>query len=126
MSGLYTDPMEDLPHRLLAAVDRKDMDEFLGFIARDARFRFGSAPPVTGHDAIRDAVGGFFASIAGLSHALKRVVSSGSALLIEGEVTYTRHDNSEITLPFVNVLEIEDRLISDYKIYIDIGPLYAE
>ncbi len=118
--------MEDLANRLLAAVDRRDMDQFLGLIAQDARFRFGSAPPVVGHDAIRDAVGGFFASIAGLSHTLKQVISSGSTLLMEGDVTYTRHDNSDITLPFVNVLEIEDRLIVDYKIYIDIGPLYAE
>ena len=116
--------MEDLAKNLLAAVDRKDTEQFLGFIAEDARFRFGSAPPVTGHDAIRGAVGGFFASIAGLSHALNRVVSSGSALLIEGDVTYTRHDKSEITLPFVNVLEVANDLIVDYKIYIDIGPLY--
>jgi len=118
--------MQDLIDNLFAAIDRKDTEQFLGVIAPDARFRFGSAPPVSGHDAIGAAVDGFLASIAGLSHALERVVSSGSALLIEGEVTYTRHDNSEITLPFVNVLEIEDRLISDYKIYIDIGPLYAE
>ena len=38
--------MEDLAHRLLAAVDRKDMEQFLSFIAEDASFRFGSAPPV--------------------------------------------------------------------------------
>ena len=118
--------MQDLVDNLFVAIDRKDSQQFLRFIAADASFRFGSAPPVVGHDAIREAVGGFFASIAGLSHALKRVVSSDSALLIEGEVTYTRHDNSEITLPFVNVFEIENRVISDYKIYIDIGPLYAE
>jgi ketosteroid isomerase-like protein len=118
--------MQDLIDDLFVAIDRRDSEQFLRFIAPEARFRFGSAPPVVGHDAIREAVGGFFASIAELSHTLKRVVSSDSALLIEGEVTYTRHDSSEITLPFVNVLEIEDRRISDYKIYIDIGPLYAE
>jgi len=116
--------MNDLAKNLLAAVDRMDVGQFLGFIAPDASFRFGSAPPVIGHDAIREAVGGFFASIAGLSHALKHVITSGSTLLIEGDVTYTRHDSSAITLPFVNVLEVANDLIVDYKIYIDIGPLY--
>ncbi len=116
--------MKELAKNLLAAVDRKDTEQFLGFIAEDARFRFGSAPPVIGHDAIRDAVGGFFASIAGLSHALEHVITSGSTLLIEGDVTYMRHDKSAITLPFVNVLEVANDLIVDYKIYIDIGPLY--
>ena len=110
--------------RLFASIDAMDTESFLGFISQDARFRFGSAPPVTGHDAIRDAVGGFFASIAGLSHAQKRVVASGGAIVIEGEVTYTRHDKSKITLPFVNVLEVANDLVVDYKIYIDIGPLY--
>jgi len=102
------------------------MDQFLGFIAPDARFRFGSAPPVVGHAAIRDAVGGFYASIAGLTHTISRTISDGSGLVIEGEVTYRRHDESEVALPFVNVLEVADSVITDYKIYIDIGPLYAE
>lgn len=117
--------MKDLAPNLLAAVDRQDMDQFLGFIAPQASFRFGSAPPVVGHDAIRDAVGGFFASISGLSHALHRTIRDGSGLVMEGEVTYRRHDGSELTLPFVNVLELADGLITEYKIYIDIGPLYA-
>jgi hypothetical protein len=47
-------------------------------------------------------------------------------MVCEGEVTYTRHDESEITLPFVNVFEFEGELISHYKIYADSEPLYAE
>jgi ketosteroid isomerase-like protein len=118
--------MKELIGNLFAAIDRQDTEAFLSSIAPEATFRFGSAPPVAGHDAIGAAVGGFFGTIAGLSHTLKRTISSGSALLIEGDVTYTRHDNSEVTLPFVNVLDIADDLIADYKIYIDIGPLYAD
>ncbi len=118
--------MEDLANRLLAAVDRKDTEQFLSCIAPDAAFRFGSAPAVAGHDAIGAAVGGFFESIASLSHELNQTISSGSALVCEGDVTYTRHDGSEITLPFVNVFELADGLVAEYKIYIDIGPLYAQ
>ena len=118
--------MQELIDNLFAAIDRQDTEAFLGFIAPEATFRFGSAPPVSGHDAIGAAVSGFFGTIAGLSHEIKRTLSSGSALVCEGEVTYTRHDASEITLPFVNVFEVADGLVADYKIYIDIGPLYAE
>ncbi len=111
--------------KLFVSIDAMDMEGFLAFIAPDAKFRFASAPPVQGHAAIREAVGGFFASIAGLSHELRRLVSQGNAVVCEGEVTYTRHDGSAITLPFCNVFETDAGLISVYRIYIDIAPLYA-
>jgi limonene-1,2-epoxide hydrolase len=111
--------------KLFASIDRMDTESFLSFIRPDGSFRFGSAPAVRGHAAIGEAVGGFFASIAGLKHEPRRIVADDDAVMIEGEVTYTRHDGSEISLPFVNVFESEGDLISDYRIYIDIGPLYT-
>ena len=111
--------------KLFASIDRMDVESFLAFIAPNGTFRFGSAPPVRGRAAIREAVGGFFESIAGLRHDVQRVVTDDGVAMIEGEATYTRHDGSRISLPFVNVFEFEGTLVSDYRIYIDIGPLYA-
>ena len=110
---------------VFAAVDRQDTAAFVGFLTDDAVFRFGSAPPVHGRDAIAAAVAGFFGTIAGLSHAISTVVMDGSTQFIEGEVTYTRPDGSQLTLPFANVFEYEGELIARYKIYMDINPLYA-
>ena len=110
---------------LFAAIDATDVDSFLGHLTPEARFRFGSAPSVEGHAAIREAVSQFFASIAGLSHAVQRTVRDRDTLFCEGTVTYTRHDGSSITLPFADVFELEGDLIADYKIYMDIAPLYA-
>jgi len=111
--------------KLFASIDAMDTESFLSFIDRDATFRFGSTPPVKGHAAIRAAVESFFASFAKLRHVLQRQVADGNTVLCEGEVTYTRHDGSTVTLPFVNVFEVDDGLISLYRIYIDIGPLYT-
>ena len=110
---------------LFAAIDNKDTASFVQFLAEDAVFRFGSAPPVHGRAAVRDAVDGFFATIAGCRHVIGNSLRSGPTLVFEGEVTYRRHDDSEITLPFTNVFEYQGELIAHYKIYIDIGPLYA-
>jgi hypothetical protein len=41
-------------------------------------------------------------------------------------VTYQRHDGSEISLPFTDIFEYDGDLIAHYKIYMDIGPLYAD
>jgi len=111
---------------LFAAIDANDVAAFVGFLTDDAVFRFGSAPAVRGRSAVQAAVDGFFGTIAGCSHNVQNTIGSGSTLVCEGEVTYRRHDGSEITLPFANVFEYDDGLISHYKIYADIGPLLAE
>ena len=111
---------------LFAKIDAKDTERFLEFLTDGASFRFGSAPPVHGHEEIRVAVDGFIASIAGSKHKLTRIIDDAGVLICEGEVTYTRHDATEVTLPFANFLELEGELISNYKIYADAGPLYAQ
>jgi len=111
---------------LFDAIDSKDTETFLEYLTDDAKFRFGSAPAVYGVETIRSAVDGFFDTIKGSSHALTNTLVSGSTLVCEGEVTYQRLNGSELTLPFVNVFELSGKLISHYKIYIDIAPLYAE
>ena len=127
MTGMYATALpEGLLDKLFAAIDAKDAAAFAEFIAEDGEFRFGSAPVVKGRAAIREAVEVFFATIDGLSHSVTRIWRDNTSLACEGEVCYRRHDASEIVIPFVNVFEIEDELISAYKIYIDIAPLYAE
>lgn len=111
--------------RLFDAIDARDAGRFVDFLTPDARFRFGSAPVVTGREAIRDAVDEFFGSIAGLEHGVDKVLHDGSTLVCVGEVTYRRHDGSRVSLPFADSFEFVDGVIDDYRIYMDIGPLYA-
>ncbi len=118
-------PRERL-NALFAAIDDKDADGFVSHLTEDASFRFGSAPAAVGRDAIRDGVSAFFESIAGLSHRVDRIVAQGATLITEGLVTYDRHDGRSVEIPFVDVFEVDGQLIDDYRIYIDIGPLYAE
>lgn len=110
---------------LFAAIDAKDGAAFVAYLTENAIFRFGSAPPVQGRDAIQAAVEGFFATIAGCSHSVDNKLRQGTTVVCEGIVTYTRHDGSEIELPFTDVFEYEGILIAHYKIYMDVAPLYA-
>jgi len=112
--------------KLFASIDTMDTESFLSFIAEDCTFRFGSSPSVAGRDGIGAAVSDFFSMFAALRHDLMRIVADDKTTVCEGEVTYTRHDGSQITLPFCNVFEVEAGLISLYRIYIDIGPLFAD
>ena len=120
------DAQRSLLDGLFTAIDSKDADAFVGFLTSDASFRFGSAPAAQGTEAIQAAVDGFFGTIKGLEHTVSKAFASGTTLFCEGDVTYTRHDDSKVTLPFADVFEMSDDRIADYKIYMDIAPLYTD
>ena len=111
--------------KLFASIDGMDAESFVQFLTEDGVFRFGSAPPVQGRAAAQAAVDGFFSTIAALRHTLHRVIAHDDTIVCEGEVTYTRIDGSDITLPFCDVFEVSGGLISAYLIYMDIAPLFA-
>ena len=121
-----TAPNRSALQELFDAIDAMDTAAFTEFLTDEAQFRFGSAPIVKGKTAIAEAVGGFFKSIAALQHDIEFLTSRGEVVVVEGNVTYTRHDGHQVTLPFVDVFTMDGTNIANYKIYMDIAPLYAE
>ncbi len=118
-------PLERRLDALFRAIDAKDTETFLDYLTEDASFRFGSSDAITGRDAIRQAVDGFFSSIAGSTHALKKTLRDSDTIVCEGTVTYHRHDGSDVIVPFTDVFELAGEHIAEYKIYIDLAPLFA-
>ena len=112
-------------HELFRSIDEMNSDKFAAFLTDDAQFRFGNAPAVHGKSAVREAVAGFFGTIKGISHKNIGLWVHPETVVYEGEVTYTRHDGSMLTVPFINKFGMVGDKIKDYFIYIDITPLYA-
>jgi ketosteroid isomerase-like protein len=110
---------------LFAAIDHKDAYTFASYLAEDATFQFGNAPPIHGREPIREGVARFFSSIHALQHTLHTTWSPPETVICEGLATYTRHDSSTLTVPFANVLKLEGSLVRHYQIYVDISALYA-
>jgi ketosteroid isomerase-like protein len=125
MTGTAIDDLHGWLTDVFASVDAMDSDRFVEFLSADAEFRFGSAPAVTGRDDIAAAVAGFFETIDGCSHEVSGAWTGPDAVVCEGTVTYRRKDGSQISLPFVDVFDMDHDRIRKYKIYIDVGPLYA-
>ena len=111
--------------RIFAVIDSGDAAGFVNFLTPDARFRFGNAPEIAGTDAIRSAVAAFFAAIASSRHEVLGTWNGAGTAACEGQVTYTRHDDSVLKIPFVNVFELRAEKIAGYRIYIDISPLFG-
>jgi ketosteroid isomerase-like protein len=110
--------------RVFAAIDAGNAAGFVDFLTPDAQFRFGNAPVVVGRDAIHAAAAGFFAAIASSRHRMLGRWYGAATAVCEGEVTYTRHDGSTISVPFANVFELRGDKIAAYRIYIDNSSLF--
>lgn len=117
--------MKDWIRQLFTAIDRRDWEGFPLFFTDNGTFRFGNAPAVSGQDNIRKAVHDFFVKIKDLRHRITGVWEIENTVILEGEVTYTRLDDKVITLPFANILRMENDSIVDYRVYIDISALFV-
>jgi len=112
-------------NELFNAIDQSDAEAFANFLTDDARFQLGNNDEVLGKENIRDAVAGFFSSIKSTKHTLNNSWIIDNNVFIKGEVTYTRQNDTTLSVPFADILELNDRKIQDYRVYIDISELYA-
>ncbi len=110
---------------LFADIDSMDPDRFAAHLAEDVAFRFGNADTVHGRDAVRDVWAGFCQTVDGVSHTVVEEFEAGEATIAESSVTYTRKDGSTVTVPVVTIYRSGGDLIDDYRVYIDLAPLFA-
>ena len=108
---------------LFQASDNKDTQTFAGFLAEHATFRFGNAPIVTGRANIAAVVDDFFNNIKALSHTVAETWRTPTGVICQGTVTYTRFDDTTLTIPFCNIFKVNEDLIEEYLIYADVSPL---
>jgi ketosteroid isomerase-like protein len=110
---------------VFADVDRMDAKAFASHLAEDCLLRFGNAQELVGRQAIEESIAGFFTTINGISHQIVDQWDIDDTTIIQLEATYTRKDEQKVTLPAVAVWRRGSELIDDYRIYVDLGPVYA-
>ena len=110
---------------LFQALDAFDANTFASFLTDDAIFVFANAEPVKGKQTIRDYVAQFFTSIAAIHHNVIETWAVPDAIISRGIVTYTRHNGTQLQVPFANVFRLRNERIQDYLIYVDNSQLYT-
>ena len=111
--------------QLFDDIDSMEPERFTAHLADDVTMRFGNAEPIHGRDAVRDTWAGFCDGIDGVSHAAGRRWESEEGIVVEADVTYTRKDGGTVTVPVVTIYREGDGGIVDYRILIDLAPLFA-
>jgi hypothetical protein len=113
--------------QLFADIDSMQPERFAAHLSEDVTMRFGNAEPTHGRDAVRDAWAAFCEGVRGVRHDLVEQWTAGNATIVEANVTYTRVDGREITVPVVTIYRTDAQdLICDYRVYIDLAPVFAE
>lgn len=116
----------DFTEYVFAIVDKRDADGFAALFAPDGRFVFGNADPIVGRADIAAAVEAFFASLAGLRHEISNRWEAGADTVAEVVVEYDRANGSCVRVPAVTIFTRDDAgLITNYRIYVDLAPLFA-
>ncbi|MCA2221984.1 nuclear transport factor 2 family protein [Nonomuraea aurantiaca] len=117
---------DDVARRVFQVVDLFDPDKFAQLLAEDATLVFGNAEPTVGREAIAAGLRTFFSTIGGLRHRIVRSWQVDADTIAETEVTYRRLDGKDASVAAVSIWRTrEDGLISDYRIFIDLAPVYA-
>jgi ketosteroid isomerase-like protein len=111
--------------QVFADIDSFNPDSFVTHLTPDVVFRFGNADPVIGRDAVREAVTGFFSTIDGLTHHIRNVWEFGDTAIVQIDVEYARKDGKTVTVPNADILTYDGDLVRDWRIYIDVAPVYA-
>ena len=111
---------------LFEDIDSMDPDRYAHHLSDNVVMRFGNSEPIVGRKAVRDAWAAFCADLHGVSHALVEYWEVGTATIVEAHVTYTRADDTTVTVPAVTIYRPSADLIDDYRIFIDLAPLFAQ
>jgi ketosteroid isomerase-like protein len=110
---------------MYANVDAMRLDEFVAGLTPDVEVIVGNNPTMKGRQAVKQGIGHFFSTIAGLEHHFVNVVEGQGLTFLEAKVDYRRKDGRQVTVPVVTVLERNGELVKSLRIYFDVAPVYA-
>jgi ketosteroid isomerase-like protein len=110
---------------IFSAFDSKDIGALAALVTDDVRLQIGNADVVNGKAEFVQALQAFVVSVASFRHTVTNVWSDVDAVIAELRVHYTRLDGTEVMLPCCNVFRLRDGAVADYRVYMDITPVYT-
>jgi len=122
---MLQDSAQELVAKIFAADAALDLEGFISLLAPDVRFRIGNQPLLEGREAVRTAIAGLFALMQHIEHHPIQLWVEGDRIALQAEVTFRLTNGQEVKLPYMNALQVVDTLICDYRIHIDLQPVFA-
>ena len=121
MTTQPTSPI-DVVTAFLHAMEQKDYDTGLQYVADDCVYVNGPTGTMHGPGGVRAALEPFFAPVLENVFAIKRQVASGATVFIE-RLDRHRLPNGWVELPVTGVFEVHDGRINVWNEYFDLATL---
>jgi ketosteroid isomerase-like protein len=117
---------ETTVRELFAAIDARDVAASTAYVTDDIELRFGNNDPVIGRAAFEAMSKDFHASLKGIRHEIRSLwVVDDSVVITQMCVHYERLDGGQLSLPSANIFRLRDGRVADYRIFMDINPVFA-
>lgn len=110
---------------LIRDIDSMNASAFASHLSEHCVLRYANNEEVVGRDAIEQAIAAFYGTIKALRHEPVAEWTVDDTTIIQFECTYTRHDARQVTVPAVSIFRRGEDLIDDYRIFVDLTPVYA-
>ena len=113
-------------NRFFHSIDTNDYDTFASFLIPNVFFKLANQEPVIGKEAVRQTLAEMQSSINSVHHDVLDIWEKEGATACHGIGTYTRHDSSQLRVPFADVFKMQGNLIQEYLVYVDASQLHAK
>jgi uncharacterized protein (TIGR02246 family) len=116
---------QKLVKSVFSAVDAMNPKAFAELLTADGVFAFGNMPPARGRTDVASATRQFFNSISGIKHEIVGVWNENDTVIVQLMVSYTRRDGKVVELPCANIWKLQQDKIADYRIFMDVNPVFT-
>jgi hypothetical protein len=112
-------------YEFFRSADSLNLERLSAHMTDDVRLSFANYPTSAGLGAFREAIGGLWSRVKGMSHSISGAWSLHGGRIGIGEliVLYTRPDDSLYTIKCVTVLRRRGNKIRDIRIHADVTQL---
>ncbi len=104
-------------------VDSFDPDNVVQHYTEDGQFRFANQEPARGKTAIAQLLAEFYKNLQAMSHRNVGLWLGDNSAVFEAEVTFTRKDGSQLTLPAASIIRRRGELVFDFRMVMDVSPV---
>jgi ketosteroid isomerase-like protein len=121
-------PEREAIRALFAATDRGDLAGVTSYLHDGVVVFLSNREPIHGAEAYAELYGQVAEMLAGLRHEILDIwcaAEDPSVWIVQMTVHYTRADGSTVSLPCCNVLRFTEGRVSDYRVFMDMTPVFA-
>ena len=128
MSAVPNPTEQDTIRALFAALDRGDVDGVTTFLHDDVVVVLSNREPIHGVTAYAELFGQVMGMLAGIRHEIHDIWSAAedaAVWTVTMTTHYSRADGTGVSLPCCAILRFSDRRVSDYRVFMDMTPVFA-